>query len=205
MNSRQVDCKFGIEMKPAKHRRKRSAKKFKRSNSADRLKLDGEHMSVAGHFVLLFCANIFLSSDFEYCLRISMKNFSFIENSSLFEGNILRFRSLAAEQLYEHKSSVRISDQEIQVNLTNLFTALESAENALTIYTSRDKDETGLHNNIYGQALQEFQLGYLYKKYSKDLFDPNTHHYAKGAGESYPRKTVLQAMQTGWDKSIEYF
>ena len=156
MNSRQVDCKFGIEMKPAKHRRKRSAKKFKRSNSADGLKLDGEHMSVAGHFVLLFCANIFLSSDFEYCLRISMKNFSFIENSSLFEGNILRFRSLAAEQLYEHKSSVRISDQEIQLNLTNLFTALESAENALTIYTSRDKDETGLHNNIYGQALQEF-------------------------------------------------
>ena len=85
-----------------------------------------------------------------------MKNFSFIENSSLFEGNILRFRSLAAEQLYEHKSSIRISDQEIQINLTNLFIAFESAENALTIYTKREAEETGLSNNIYGQALQEF-------------------------------------------------
>ena len=113
-------------------------------------------MSVAGHFVLLFSANIFLSSDFEYCMRITMKNFSFLENSSLFEGNILRFRSLAAEQLYEHKSSIRISDQEIQINLTNLFIAFESAENALTIYTKREAEETGLSNNIYGQALQEF-------------------------------------------------
>ena len=162
-------------------------------------------MSVAGHFVLLFSANIFLSSDFEYCMRITMKNFSFIENSSLFEGNILRFRSLAAEQLYEHKSSIRISDQEIQINLTNLFIAFESAENALTIYTKREAEETGLSNNIYGQALQEFQLGYLYKKYSKDLFDPNTHHYARGASEKYPKKTIIKEIQTGWDKAIEYF
>ena len=137
MNSRQVDCKLDIRIKQAKSRRKRSTKKIKRSNSLDGVEQDNESMSVAGHFVLLFSANIFLSSDFEYCMRITMKNFSFIENSSLFEGNILRFRSLAAEQLYEHKSSIRISDQEIQINLTNLFIALESAENALKIYTPR--------------------------------------------------------------------
>ena len=137
MNSRQVDCKLDIRIKQAKSRRKRSTKKIKRSSSLDGVEQDNESMSVAGHFVLLFSANIFLSSDFEYCMRITMKNFSFIENSSLFEGNILRFRSLAAEQLYEHKSSIRISDQEIQINLTNLFIALESAENALKIYTPR--------------------------------------------------------------------
>ena len=60
-------------------------------------------MTTAGQFILLFSANIFLSGDFEYCLKITMNNFTCIENSCLFEGNILRFRSLAADQVYQHK------------------------------------------------------------------------------------------------------
>ena len=70
-------------------------------------------MSDAGYFILLFCANIFLSSDFEYCTQITLKNFSFIENTSLFEGNILRFRALASEQLYCKKELFKISEAEI--------------------------------------------------------------------------------------------
>jgi len=79
-----------------------------------------------------------------------MKNFSFIENTSLFEGNILRIRSLAAEQLFHHKSFHTISEHEIFRNLTHLFTALESAENALEIYTDRKDDVGGETGNVYG-------------------------------------------------------
>ena len=127
-------------------------------------------MTIPGHFILLFSTNIFLSSDFEYCLRLTQKNFSFVENTSLFEGNILRFRSLAADQLFCRKDDWTTSDHQSFSNLENLFTALESAENALTIYEDR-KDVIGKLNNVYGQALQEFQLGYLYKRYSIKLMD----------------------------------
>ena len=57
-------------------------------------------MQIPGKFILLTAANIFLSRDFEYCLRICSTNFSYVANSSLFEGNILRFRALASEQLF---------------------------------------------------------------------------------------------------------
>lgn len=69
--------------------------KYKRSQSFDKNKKDSEKMSDAGYFILLFSANIFLTQDFEYCAQITLKNFSFIENTSLFEGNMLRFRALA--------------------------------------------------------------------------------------------------------------
>ena len=80
---------------------------------------------------------------------------------------------------------MKISEAEIQQNLCNLFKAIESAENALEIYTTRDLDISGIQNNIYGQALQEFQLGYLYMKHSKALTSPITHQYAKASGDEF--------------------
>ena len=43
-----------------------------------------QEISTAGQFILLFTANIFLSGDFEYCLKITAKDFTSIEKSSLF-------------------------------------------------------------------------------------------------------------------------
>ena len=112
-------------------------------------------MTTAGQFILLFTANILLQSDLEYCLHITQINFSYLDNTSLFEANILRFRSLAADLLYEHKSSYKYSEHAKQVNLRILFVAFHSANNALTIYSGdrRSQEVGGAPANHYGIAL----------------------------------------------------
>ena len=54
-------------------------------------------MVTRGKMIVLKAANDFLSGDFESSLDICNTNFSNYANSSLFEGNLLRFRALAAE------------------------------------------------------------------------------------------------------------
>ena len=114
-----------------------------------------ESMTTAGQFILLFSANIFLSGDFEYCLKISMNNFTCIENSSLFEANILRFRSLAADQVFHHKEFNSKNEEEKQSDLKYLFLAFQAATNALSIYQrAKGKQEgSAKTSNSYGQAL----------------------------------------------------
>ena len=80
-------------------------------------------------------ANIFLSGDYEYSLSICSHNFSQVANTSLFEGNILRFKSLSAERLFQHVNqdfnsqdkSLAPPESKIYKQLPNLFLALESA------------------------------------------------------------------------------
>ena len=43
--------------------------------------------------------NSLLSKDYEYCIEICETDFSMVTESDLFEGNMLRFRALALEQL----------------------------------------------------------------------------------------------------------
>lgn len=144
-----------------------------------------EEMKTQSRFILLMAANIFLSGDYEYCLWICSHNFSYVANTSLFEGNILRFKSLAAEQLFLHMNLKELSEAEgssdfLQVKsavkstgsnyreLSNLFLAVESAHHALDVY--RKGSLPGKQSpNYYGMALQHFQLGYLYEKYSEAL------------------------------------
>ena len=61
---------------------------------------DKEEMNIQGRFIVLIAANIFLFGDYEYCLSICSHNFSNVTNSSLFQGNILRLKSLAAERFF---------------------------------------------------------------------------------------------------------
>ena len=82
-------------------------------------------------------ANIFLSSDYEYCLRICQYNFSYVANTSIFEGNILRFKSLAAEQIFKHsleREDSQDGDNDSNSNIRMLFYAIEAAQNAREIY-----------------------------------------------------------------------
>ena len=58
-------------------------------------------MTIEGQFILLMVADTYLTHDYEYSLRISGTDFSFIANTCLFEGNILRFRALASLKLFE--------------------------------------------------------------------------------------------------------
>ena len=58
-------------------------------------------MSTAGKYIVLFVAVTYLVRDYEYSLRISTTDFSYVANTYLFESNILRFRALASIKLFE--------------------------------------------------------------------------------------------------------
>ena len=67
-------------------------------------------MTIEGQFILLMVADTYLTHDYEYSLRISETDFSFIANTCLFEGNILRFRALASLKLFEVSYKDHISE-----------------------------------------------------------------------------------------------
>lgn len=121
-------------------------------------------------------ANILISGDYEYCLSICSHDFSHVtKNISLFDGNILRFKSLAAERFFQYINAFPNPQERLSMpssqefkQLSNLFLAIESAKNALEIYKNRTIDKKP-YPNIYGMALQQYQLGYLYGKYATVL------------------------------------
>ena len=94
VENRRVDCRGSIRgTAVAFGRRSRTLGSIAGSS-------DKEEMNIPGRFILLMAANIFLFGDYEYCLSLCSHNFSHITNTSLFEGNILRFKSLAAERFF---------------------------------------------------------------------------------------------------------
>ena len=56
-------------------------------------------LSIEGRFILFTIANYFLFNDYEICLELCETNFSPIANSNIFEGNLLRFKALALENV----------------------------------------------------------------------------------------------------------
>ena len=130
------------------------------------VKVEIEEMNIPGRFILLMAANIFLSGDYEYCLWICSHDFSYVATTSLFKGNILRFKSLAAEQLFFHmnlKELVEDDDNKFLTvksptssgsnyrDLSNLFLAVDSAQQALNTYRQRIQRKVNI--NHYGMAL----------------------------------------------------
>ena len=150
-----------------------------------------EAMRTPGQFILLTVANIFLSRDFEYCLRICSTDFSYVANSPLFEGTILRFRALASEELF---SLVRPEEQKDSgaPDYSSLFDAIDSAKNALQIYSDKDQ-------SLHGVALPHFQLGYIYEKHANIIF-------SEAARQSNPDHSELfEDKLTHNDKAAEWF
>ena len=64
-----------------------------------------EEINTFGKFILYHIANLYLSSDFDKCLHYCYINFSFVENSKVFESNLLRFRALAKEGICIERTS----------------------------------------------------------------------------------------------------
>ena len=58
-------------------------------------------MKTEGRFIVLMVADTYLTNDFEYSLRISTTDFSYVANTALFEGNILRFRALSNLKIFD--------------------------------------------------------------------------------------------------------
>lgn len=86
-------------------------------------------------------ANIFLCQDFEYTVRICSTNFSYVANTSLFEGNILRIKSLAQQELFNIRQNQEFfgdeeeRSRERKQRLQVLLSAIDAARNALSIYS----------------------------------------------------------------------
>lgn len=92
-------------------------------------------MTVEGEFILLMCADTYLTNDFEFSLRISTTDFSFVACTRFFEGNILRYRALASLKLFEN----RINDEESREESFELLTtAIASLQNAYQIFKADD-------------------------------------------------------------------
>ena len=115
----------------------------------------------------------FLICDYEYCLRITQEDFSYIANSALFEGNLLRFRSITSLKLFE---SV-VDEQEAFIeNFDLIIQAIESAHNALSIYNTEDEEMQEMEPNQYGMALSNYTLGYIYYNFADQLCDYRIKH-----------------------------
>ena len=120
------------------------------------------------------CADTYLINDFEYSLRIATADVSFIANTPLFEGNILRLRALASIEIfrYEMGNGKREDAQNMQENFNYLMTAIASLENALIIYEAKEVMQE-FEKNHYGMALTLYTLGYIYKTFAKELSQNN--------------------------------
>lgn len=124
-------------------------------------------MRIEGKFIILCAANTYLTNQFEQSLRISTQDFSSVDRTGLFEGNLLRFRALASLKLFEHGLEER-DNKFKRENFTYLTKAIASLENALEIY--RAKELNGDQNqNEYGVALSMYTLGYTYLTYADFL------------------------------------
>lgn len=109
-------------------------------------------MTIEGQFILLMVADTYLSHDYEYSLRLATTDFSFIANTCLFEGNILRFRALANLKLFEEKFKDGVLtdeeedstvDDEEQTFINKecfeyLTAAIASLENSLSIFQVKE-------------------------------------------------------------------
>lgn len=109
----------------------------------------------------------FLTNDFEYSLRIASTDLSYFANTSLFEGNVLRFRALAAFKLFDHALQ---EEGDLVQNFHLLIQAIESLQNAMNIYEGKDVVNE-FEQNVYGLALTEYSLGYIYHRFCESLSD----------------------------------
>ena len=123
-------------------------------------------MKTEGRFIILYVADTYLMNDFEYSLRLSTNDFTSICTTSLFEGNIMRFRALASLKLFELGLEEDI--EFMQSNFEYLTTAIASLQNALQIYKA-ENEARAYNPNYYGVALSAYSIGYTYEKYARDL------------------------------------
>ena len=133
-------------------------------------------------FILYKVAIDYLANDLELCLNICSTNLSFVANCNLFEGNILRFKGLALEKMYEQKTKEEKEDEEEKDGKHApkieeedpkdlICDAIEAVKNAISIFSNGyDKSlRSKVQSSSHGLALAGFQYGCLLETYSQDL------------------------------------
>ena len=125
-----------------------------------------EPMKVDGQFILLMSANAYLSNDFEYSLRVSLRDVSYVAHTRLFESHILRYRALASLKMFEYGYDETEEDR--KETFEYLTSAIESIENAYEIYSVKETKRVA-DKNQYGMGLCNYTKGYIYKNFAAAL------------------------------------
>ena len=167
----------------------------------------------------------FIAGNFKHCLEICSTDFSSVSNSALFEGNLLRLKALALVEL--HSKHRKTSSQAVSVEVsdssgssdreTSIREAITSVENALEIYScavttmsswqlgSSVQKGSGVRKvNVWGQALSNFHLGYLFKKLNT-LVEINKEETKCDAGSPPPKQDLLDKASTHLKKAFKGF
>jgi len=128
-------------------------------------------MSLFEEFIVFSVSNTFLMDDFAFSYQISSTNFGTISNSLLFKGNILRFQSLSAEQIFSRYFDTNNKESNFPI-IAFLIEACEKAKEELDVYNAEIDGERVGFANLYGIGIANFHLGYLYEKYASHLSSP---------------------------------
>lgn len=117
-------------------------------------------------FILLKVVVDYLANDLEMALNVCCTNLSYVANSAIFEGNILRLKALTLEGKYEQEIreiEERSDDDEEQEPkkeediVPHIVEALEATLNACSVFSdSRKLWNDKSKPNRYGMALADF-------------------------------------------------
>jgi len=131
-------------------------------------------------FILMKVAVDYLANDLEMALNVCTSDLSYVTNSPIFEGNILRFKALTLERKYEQEIreiEERSDDEEEQAiknkedSVPLIVNALEAIRNAFSIFADTHKSRATKNKvNQYGMALADFQCALLLKTHADVLF-----------------------------------
>lgn len=123
-------------------------------------------MDAVSKFILLKVVVDFLANDLEMALNVCCTNLSYVTNSALFEGNILRFKALTLEGKYEQeiREIEERSDEEEEQEpkkeedvVPHIVEALEAVLNACSVFDNSKKLwNDNCKPNRYGMALADF-------------------------------------------------
>lgn len=145
-------------------------------------------VSIPGRLILFAAVNYLLINDLKEGLKITANTYSKVAPSFLYEANMLRLSAIYLEKQYlmnleqmmESNSNPTSNSRRPSIaqsassysgsSSKKLIKAVESVIEAERIYTQRETNQivTG-DSSIYGSALAEFHLGYLYRTYAKEL------------------------------------
>ena len=148
----------------------------------------------------MMAVDTYLMHDYEFSLRISAADLSYIANDRLFESNILRVRALASLRLFEDDLE-EVDEAFYSTTFQYLTTAIACFENALEIYKAYRSKHVSEKNN-YGIGLSAYSLGYVYRNYAEHLcvqgrFAP----HCKQLDRKYLQKSTEACQQ----EALKYF
>jgi hypothetical protein len=155
---------------------------------------DNTELDSVSKFFLLKAIVDYLANDLEMCLNVCSTNMSCVSNGSIFEGNILRFKALALEKMYEKEVREAEEEEEAEQDINKssldpviyLVEAIEAILNSISIFSdTHKKSPRGRSSgpNQYGMALAEIQYALILKTHANVLGELEDQKLVKRLGK----------------------